>query len=122
MEFEHEGTTGAVGGDASLGDSLMDLADAWAAPVELACRAANCAACLVDVIVGAELLSPLEPDERSVLDLFQAPSSSRLACQARISGSDGHVHLRVLRRAESTPAESTPAEPAPAGRVLHGVL
>lgn len=106
-----------VGGDAPPGESLMDLADAWAAPVELGCRAANCAACLVDVIVGAQLLSPLEPDERSVLDLFQAPAGSRLACQARISGTDGHVHLRVLRR-----AGHPPVEPAPSARPLRGDL
>jgi ferredoxin len=104
VEFDHAGTREAVGGEARPGDSLMDLADAWAAPIELSCRAANCAACVVEVIAGSHLLSPREPDELAVLDLFQASVTSRLACQARIAGTDGHVHLRVLGRTDRAPA------------------
>lgn len=108
VDFDHAGAGDAVGGEAGPGDSLMDLADAWAAPVELGCRAANCAACLVEVIDGGQLLSPLEADERAVLELFQAPPSTRLACQARVAGTDGHVHLRMLRRTQPVSSETAP--------------
>lgn len=104
VEFDHAEAAEPVVGEARPGDSLMDLADAWAARVELGCRAANCAACVVDVIAGGHLLSPLGPDERAVLDLFQASTTSRLACQARVAGTSGRVHLRVLGRAERAPA------------------
>jgi ferredoxin len=105
VDFDLGGSGAAVGGEAAPGDSLMDLADAWAAPVELGCRAANCAACVVEVIAGSTLLSPLEPDERAVLDLFRAPPNARLACQARVAGIDGHVRLRVLQGGAHSLAE-----------------
>lgn len=75
------------------GGSLADLCDNAKSPVEFSCRSADCGTCLIVVLEGAGELMPAQPGERAVLDALTAPSSHRLACQARMR--PGMARLRI---------------------------
>jgi ferredoxin len=94
--------------EAEPDESLMDLVDRLGAPISLACRAANCASCLVWIDEGEAALSPPGPDERAVLSLFGAHEAARLACQAVVVAREGRVALRVLGRPKGSPPAGAP--------------
>jgi ferredoxin len=75
---------------------LVDACDDLRAPVLFSCRSANCAACRVDVLEGAELLEPAHEDELAVLTRYGAKPGQRLACQAVVLDLPGRVRLRWL--------------------------
>jgi 2Fe-2S ferredoxin len=56
---------------------------------------ATCSSCRVEVLEGADHLSPMSPRERMVLGPARAGAGDRLACQAQIRGP---VRLRVPAR------------------------
>jgi 2Fe-2S ferredoxin len=80
--------------DAPEGGALVDLCDEYLAPVPFSCRSASCATCHIEVLEGAELLEPPEPEERSLLDLLQGLPNARLACQARVKPGPGRLCIR----------------------------
>ena len=72
------------------GTTVLDACDARGVPLNSACGGfAACNTCRVEVLSGADGLSPRLPEEDAFLD---APSQ-RLGCQARICG--GVVRLRL---------------------------
>ncbi|HHH29644.1 MAG TPA: (2Fe-2S)-binding protein [Polyangiaceae bacterium] len=86
------------------GDAIRDLCDDARAPVPFSCRSGRCGTCYVEVVEGAELLSPVDEDERLVLDTLRANATDmprprhRLACQACVdpaAGEPGRIRLRV---------------------------
>ena len=78
--------------------AIVDITDAEPeASVPYACLSATCGTCRVWVVEGAAALSPPEPDELEVLDMFDDnPAKVRLCCQAKvIASSEERVVLRV---------------------------
>ena len=62
---------------------LLEACEQAGLPIEAACGGfACCNTCRVEVLDGADRLSPLQPEEEPFLD---APTQ-RLACQARVRG------------------------------------
>jgi ferredoxin len=82
------------------GERLLDVLDELgpASGLPSACRAGNCAACLVRVVRGSEALAPAEPGEADTLRAL-GHANDRLGCQVRAaiatSGAT-EVVLRVL--------------------------
>jgi 2Fe-2S ferredoxin len=81
-----------------LGTSILDAARRAGAPEGSACGGVcACSTCHVYVDHGAELLSAAEDDEEDILDkAFDVRMSSRLGCQAKISG-EGVVGVRIAK-------------------------
>ncbi len=94
VEFLANDLGPSTGANASPGDALVDVCDACRAPISFSCRSASCGTCRVEVLEGASLLEPPTRDEAEVLDVFDAPSSQRLACSARLANGEGLVRLR----------------------------
>jgi ferredoxin len=74
------------------GLGLQALAAKAETPLEFSCREADCAICIVQVLEGAENLSPTTPREKDFLQAMAAEPNERLACQCRVLGD---VTLRV---------------------------
>jgi ferredoxin len=47
------------------------------------------------VVEGAELLEPRQGAEAELLDLLGDPPSYRLACQAKLTRTEGLIRLRI---------------------------
>jgi ferredoxin len=94
VSFEGNAIAPAISVDAEGGGPLVDLCDSAGAPVALSCRSASCAVCRVEVLAGRELLEPPRDDEAALLQLFDAPPSQRLACQAVVRSGPGLLRLR----------------------------
>jgi ferredoxin len=78
------------------GGPLVDVCDEAQAPVPFSCRSATCGTCRVEVVQGAELFEPREPQEEDLLAIFGDPGHFRLACQAKLKKkADGLVRLRI---------------------------
>lgn len=74
-----------------VGDSLLEVCEAAGIPMDSACGGfAACNSCRVDVLAGAEALSPRLPEEDAFLD----EPGQRLGCQARLVG-PGDVRVRL---------------------------
>jgi uncharacterized 2Fe-2S/4Fe-4S cluster protein (DUF4445 family) len=79
---------------ASAGATLFECAEAIGVAVPTSCRKlGKCRECIVEVIEGADALSPLTEPERHLKGNF------RLACQARVTGT-GAIRCHTMRRAE----------------------
>jgi len=83
--------------DATGSQSLFDYAEAMGIDVPTSCRKqGKCKECMVEVVEGMELLSPLAEPERHLKGNF------RLSCQACVTGpnsqSEGHVRCHTMRR------------------------
>jgi adenylate cyclase len=73
----------------AAGTSLLEACEAARIPMDSACGGfAACNSCRVDVLDGAEHLTPLVPEEEPFLD----GHDQRLGCQARVRGP---VHVRL---------------------------
>ena len=79
---------------------LVDVCDEARAPVDFSCRAASCGTCRVEVLEGADLLLPPQPDELDVLGRLgpKAAAAHRLACQAVVRPGPGLLRLRWVGR------------------------
>ena len=65
------------------GTTLLEACEAAGVPMDSACGGfAACNSCRVDVLEGAEALSPLVEEEEPFLDR----DGQRLGCQARVEG------------------------------------
>jgi ferredoxin len=70
---------------ARAGERLLDLADEHPQlGLPLACRAANCGSCLVEVRSGGRQLEPPSARERDELSACGAGPGQRLGCQLSI--------------------------------------
>jgi len=75
------------------GLSLFECAEQVGVRVPTSCRKnGKCRECLVEVVEGAELLSPLAPEEQHLRDRF------RLSCRAQVAEGAGTIRCHTLRR------------------------
>lgn len=75
------------------GETLFAAADRAGAMLGSSCRRqGKCRECVVEVVDGATHLTPVAPEERSLLPPF------RLACRCALAAEEGWVKLRTLHR------------------------
>lgn len=87
---------GGPAGPVEPGTTALAAALALGVDVDHFCGGkASCSSCRVEVLEGAEHLSPMSPRERMVLGPARAGAGDRLACQAQIRGP---VRLRLPAR------------------------
>jgi uncharacterized 2Fe-2S/4Fe-4S cluster protein (DUF4445 family) len=80
---------------ASPGLSLFDQAESLGVDVPTSCRKqGKCKECMVEVVEGMELLSPMTEPERHLKGQF------RLSCQTTVIGASGHVRCHTMRRGQ----------------------
>src|ERR1700744_5638307 len=81
--------------EAKGGVSLFDQAEALGIDVPTSCRKqGKCKECMVEVVEGAELLSPMTEAEQHLTGRF------RLSCQTFVTGPNGHIRCHTMRRAQ----------------------
>ena len=81
--------------DAKGGLSLFDQAEALGIEVPTSCRKqGKCKECMVEVVEGSELLSPMTEAEQHLKGRF------RLSCQTYVTGVSGHVRCHTMRRGQ----------------------
>jgi len=81
--------------EAKGGLSLFDQAEALGIEVPTSCRKqGKCKECMVEVVEGAELLSPMTEAERHLKGRF------RLSCQTLVTGASGQVRCHTMRRGQ----------------------
>lgn len=84
--FLNEGRRAEV----AAGTTVLEAADALRVPIGRVCGGGGtCSTCRVEVVVGAEHLSPIGENEIA----YELGPGVRLACQARL---EGDVAVRVL--------------------------
>jgi ferredoxin len=89
--FLNEGRRSEV----AAGTTVLAAADTLRVPIGRVCGGAGtCSTCRVEVVVGADNLSPLEENEIA----YELGPNVRLACQARILGDVG-VRVLVIPKA-----------------------
>ena len=97
------------------GTPLLELAETAEQPIEAGCRMGVCGADPVQVVSGMESLSPVGSDEQATLErLGLDPAHNRMACCARIAGSDPPVTVSMTPRRDSNVVVSIdfPYDPA----------
>ena len=78
---------------ATDGPSLFDYAETLDIDVPTSCRKqGKCKECMVEVVEGMSLLSPIAEPERHLKGNF------RLSCQTRMTAAEGHVRCHTMRR------------------------
>ncbi len=82
IEFPRTGEACEVDYD----DTLVDATFRYELPVRYRCERAVCTTCLVEVLEGAENLSPMEDREKQTLAAVKAKANWRLACQVSVLG------------------------------------
>lgn len=81
--------------EAQGGLSLFDQAEALGIDVPTSCRKqGKCKECMVEVVEGSELLSPMTEAEQHLKGKF------RLSCQTYVTGVSGHVRCHTMRRGQ----------------------
>jgi len=81
--------------EASSGLSLFDQAEALGIDVPTSCRKqGKCRECMVEVVEGMNLLSPMTEPERHLKGKF------RLSCQTTVTAEAGHVRCHTMRRGQ----------------------
>jgi uncharacterized 2Fe-2S/4Fe-4S cluster protein (DUF4445 family) len=81
--------------EAKGGLSLFDQAEALGIEVPTSCRKqGKCKECMVEVVEGAELLSPMTEAEQHLKGRF------RLSCQTLVTGDGGQVRCHTMRRGQ----------------------
>ena len=94
FSFDQNEHGSAVTADVEDGGPLIDICDALHAAVVFSCRSASCGTCRIDILEGAELLTPPGKDELEVLEIFTSSPSHRLACQAAALPGPGLIRIR----------------------------
>ncbi|HEY3350593.1 MAG TPA: 2Fe-2S iron-sulfur cluster-binding protein [Thermoanaerobaculia bacterium] len=88
--FLNEGRRAEV----AAGTTVLAAADALRVPIGRVCGGGGtCSTCRVEVVAGAENLSPIDENEIA----YELGPGVRLACQARIAGDVG-VRVLVIPR------------------------
>ena len=71
--------------DVEPGTALIDVTDEHPETgVPFSCRSASCGTCRVKVLAGEDCLSPMEEDEKDVLEIFGDGPGVRLCCQIKV--------------------------------------
>lgn len=68
------------------GYAMIDMCHDYDTSILFGCRDGACGACMVQVLEGAEHLSPMEEDEQDFLETMNAREGERLACQCKVYG------------------------------------
>ena len=77
------------------GLSLFDQAESLGIDVPTSCRKqGKCKECMVEVVEGMQLLSPMTEAEHHLKGRF------RLSCQTTVTGATGHVRCHTMRRGQ----------------------
>lgn len=79
-------TNSAIVLEVARGTRIVEAAEKAGANMVFGCRENDCGDCMVDVVSGAEHLSPPSALEVELLKQKFAKSTNRLACQAMIWG------------------------------------
>lgn len=80
---------------ATPGLSLFDQAESIGIDVPTSCRKqGKCRECMIEVVEGMDLLSPMTEAERHLKGSF------RLSCQTRVAAAAGHVRCHTMRRGQ----------------------
>jgi 2Fe-2S ferredoxin len=80
--------------DAKHEDSLVMTSGRGPMPINTGCADGTCATCQVDVLEGAEMLSPADEHEEKCKTENKVPAERRLGCQTAVLG-DG-VKVRII--------------------------
>ncbi|HTW48129.1 MAG TPA: ASKHA domain-containing protein [Acidobacteriaceae bacterium] len=81
--------------EAAADRSLFDHAEALGIDVPTSCRKqGKCKECMVEVVEGRELLSPMTEAEQHLKGKF------RLSCQTYVTGATGHIRCHTMRRGQ----------------------
>ncbi len=85
---------GDVGaGEVEAGTTILSAAVSLGVDIDHFCGGScSCGTCRVEIVSGAEALSPMRPSESIVLGHEAIVAGDRLACQARVLGA---VEVRV---------------------------
>lgn len=75
------------------GDSPLYISGNMAKPIGSGCNDSSCATCRIEVLSGAENLTPQDAHERATLKANGHPEDWRLACRTAITG--GSVTVRA---------------------------
>lgn len=90
---------------AKEGEDLLEIVQRAALPIATSCGGtASCGQCLVEILRGADQLTPLRQHEAPHLECH--PPSHRLACQARIrrsTVSPGEIVVRIASSEATLP-------------------
>ncbi|MGI9428601.1 MAG: ASKHA domain-containing protein [Bythopirellula sp.] len=79
----------------AAGQSLFECAEQVGVVVPTSCRKnGKCRECLVEVVTGGHLLTPLSPEEEHLREGF------RLSCRAQVTDHTGTIKCHTLRRGE----------------------
>ncbi len=79
----------------AAGQSLFECAEQVGVVVPTSCRKnGKCRECLVEVVAGGQLLTPLSPEEEHLREGF------RLSCRAKVTDRTGTIKCHTLRRGE----------------------
>jgi len=88
-------TINGITTQAQGGVSLFDQAEGLGIDVPTSCRKqGKCRECMVEVVEGMDLLSPMSEPERHLKGKF------RLSCQTRVIAESGHVRCHTMRRGQ----------------------
>lgn len=69
------------------GKDLKELCHETQASLPFSCQNGDCGTCIIEVIDGAENLTPMESKEKQTLEMNSADSSKcHLACQCKVKG------------------------------------
>ena len=75
------------------GDSFVYFSSNSAYPIDTGCNDSTCGTCRVEVLAGAENMSPMSDHEANTLKENNIPDNYRLGCMVGPTG-DG-VHVRI---------------------------
>ncbi len=79
------------------GSQMQDAIAQAGAAIEFGCREGECATCIVEIVEGAENLSPMNENEDITLMDDEKEKGVRLACQLRVLS--GTVKLKAAEDA-----------------------
>jgi ferredoxin len=96
VTFESSDGTLSKSVSAEPGASLANLCDDCEAPIPFSCRSASCATCHIEVLEGAEALTPPNDEELDVLEAIDAKAPRyRLACCAKVGAGATTIRVRA---------------------------
>ncbi len=72
--------------EANVGDSLVLASGRGPRPIATGCADGTCGTCQVEVIAGADQLTPPTDHEERTKAMNEVPAHRRLGCQTRVTG------------------------------------
>jgi 2Fe-2S ferredoxin len=96
----------------AVGERILDAARAVGAPEGSHCGGVcACSTCHVYVVAGAEVLSPMQDDERDMLELSarEPRPGSRLGCQTRLLA-EGSCEVAITEESFQTYLDTHPRD------------